>query len=51
MRGWWNDPGKVYKRIDDWSKLPNSYVNDDGKPNLNNSDADNQNDGRVSVRN
>lgn len=37
-------------RLDDWSNVPNSYVNDDGKPNLNNSNADNDNDARVSVR-
>jgi len=32
--------------------VPNSYVNDNGKPNLNNSNADNDNDNdaRVSVR-
>lgn len=30
--------------------MPNSYVNDDGKPNLNNSNADNHNVARVAVR-
>lgn len=30
--------------------VPNSYVNDDGKPNLNNSNADNDDDGRLAVR-
>lgn len=30
--------------------MPNSYVNDDGKPNLDNSNADNENEARVSVR-
>ena len=38
------------KRIDDWSYVPNSNVNDDGKPNLNNSDTENDNDARVLVR-
>ncbi len=38
------------KRIDDWSNVPNSNVNDNGKPNLNNSDAENDNDARVLVR-
>ena len=37
------------QRIDDWSKLPNSYVNDDGGPYLSNSAAAYQYDGRVSV--
>ena len=37
-------------RIDSWSNVPNSYVNDDGKPNLNNSNAENDNDARVLVR-
>lgn len=30
--------------------MPNSYVNDNGEPNLNNSNAENDNDARVSVR-
>ncbi len=30
--------------------MPNSYVNDDGKPNLNNSNAENDNDARVSLQ-
>lgn len=30
--------------------MPNSYVNDDGKPNLNNSNVQNDNNGRVAVR-
>ena len=38
------------KRIDDWSNVPNSNVNDNGKPNLNNSNAENDNDARVLVR-
>ncbi|MEI7522496.1 MAG: hypothetical protein WCJ86_03440 [Candidatus Saccharibacteria bacterium] len=50
MRRRLTDPGEINKRIDDWSNVPNSYVNDNGKPNLNNSDADNDNDARVSVR-
>ncbi len=37
-------------RIDSWLNVPNSYVNDDGKPNLNNSNAENDNDARVLVR-
>lgn len=37
-------------RIDDWQNVPNSYVNDDGKPNFNNSNAENENDGRVVAR-
>ena len=37
------------KRIGDWSNVPNSNVNDDGKPNLNNSNAENNNDARVLV--
>jgi hypothetical protein len=36
--------------VDRWSIVPNSYVNNDGKPNLNNSNADNQNDARVAER-
>lgn len=38
------------KRIDSWSNVPNSNVNDDGKPNLNDSNAENDNDARVLVR-
>ena len=38
------------RRIDDWSYVPNSYVNDDGDANLDNDNADNRNDGRLSVR-
>lgn len=38
------------ERIDDWLNVPDSYVNDDGQPNLDNSDVQNDNDGRVSVR-
>lgn len=38
------------KRIDDWLNVPNSNVNDNGEPNLNNSDAENDNDARVLVR-
>lgn len=38
------------KRIDDFQNVPNSYVNDDGKPNLNDSNVDNDNHARVSVR-
>lgn len=30
--------------------MPNSYVNNDGKPNLNNSNAENENDARLAVR-
>lgn len=30
--------------------MPNSYVNDDGQPNLENDDADFDNDARVAVR-
>lgn len=30
--------------------MPNSYVNDNGKPNLNNSNVENDNDARVLVR-
>lgn len=37
-------------RIDDWSNVPKSYVNDNGKPNLNNSNAENDNNARVLVR-
>ena len=33
--------------VDRWSNVPNSYVNNDGKPNLNNSNVDNDNDARV----
>ncbi len=29
--------------------MPNSYVNNDGKPNLNNSNAENENDARLAV--
>lgn len=40
----------MQKRIDDWSNVPNSNVNDNGKPNLNNSNAENDNNARVLVR-
>ncbi len=50
MRQLWNEPSDIQKRIDDWSYVPNSNVNDDGKPNLNNSNAENDNDARVLVR-
>jgi|GEM_PF-3272770 len=36
--------------VDRWPVVPNSYVNNDDKPNLNNSDADNQNDDRLAAR-
>ena len=36
--------------VDKWSNVPNSYVNNDGKPNLNNSNAENDNDARLAVR-
>lgn len=36
--------------LDGWPHVPNSYVNDDGKPNLDNSNAENDNDARVAVR-
>ena len=45
-----NEPCDVRIRIDSWPNVPNSYVNDDGKPNLNNSNAENDNDARVLVR-
>lgn len=49
MRGSQN--GKLLKRtVDRWPIVPNSYVNNDGKPNLNNSDADNDNDVRLAER-
>lgn len=32
-----------------WPIVPNSYVNNDGKPNLNNSNAENENDARLAV--
>ncbi|CAK9251835.1 unnamed protein product [Sphagnum jensenii] len=38
------------KRIDGNLNVPNSNVNDNGKPNLNNSNAENDNDARVLVR-
>lgn len=41
---------KFNERIDSWSNVPNSYVNDDGKPNLNNSNVQNDNNARLSVR-
>lgn len=50
MRQLWNEPSDIQKRIDSWSNVPNSYVNDDGKPNLNNSNAENDNNARVLVR-
>ena len=37
-------------RIDSWLNVPNSYVNDNGKPNLNNSNAENDDNARVLVR-
>lgn len=36
--------------MDRWQIVPNSYVNNDGKPNLNNSNADNDNDVRLAER-
>lgn len=50
MRRLLNEPCDVRIRIDSWPNVPNSYVNDDGKPNLNNSNAENDNDARVLVR-
>lgn len=50
MRRLWNEPCDVRIRIDSWPNVPNSYVNDDSKPNLNNSNAENDNDARVLVR-
>ena len=51
MRRLWNDPsGKSHERIEGDLYVPNSYVNDDGKPNLNNSNARNDNHARVAVR-
>ena len=38
-------------RLDRWLNVPDSYVNNDGKPNLNNSDAENDNNARLAVRN
>ena len=35
---------------DGWSNVPNSYVNDNGKPNLNRSNAENHDNARLSVR-
>lgn len=36
--------------LDDWSNVPWSNVNDDGKPNLNNSNATNDNKARLAMR-
>ncbi len=38
------------KRLDGNDYVPNSYVNDDGKPNVNDSNVQNDNDGRALVR-
>lgn len=35
--------------MDRWPIVPNSYVNNDGNPNLNNSNAENENDARLAV--
>jgi len=35
--------------VDRWPIVPNSYVNNDGKPNLNDSNAENENDARLAV--
>ncbi len=40
----------MYERLGGWSNVPNSYVNDDGKPNFNNSDSENDDHARVLVR-
>ena len=40
----------LYERIDRNLYVPNLYVNDNGKLNVNNSNVVNDNDGRVSVR-
>lgn len=37
------------KRIGSILNVPNSYLNDNGKPNVNNSNAENDNDARVLV--
>ena len=50
MRQLWNDPSDRQKRIDSILNVPNSNVNDDSEPNLNNSNAENDNDARVLVR-
>lgn len=43
--------GNSLKRtVDRWQIVPNTYVNNDGKPNLNNSNADNGNDVRLAER-
>jgi hypothetical protein len=49
MRQLWNEPGDTGKRIDGWLNVPNSYVNDNGRPNFSNSNAENDNVARVSV--
>lgn len=49
MRSWKNRI-LLKQTVDRWPIVPNSYVNDDGKPNLNNSNADNENDVRLSAR-
>lgn len=50
MRRSWNDARNRQKRIDRWLNVPNSNVNDNGKANLDNNDAENDGDGRVLVR-
>ena len=37
-------------QVGKWSNVPNSYVNNDGKPNLNRSNVDNSDDARFAVR-
>lgn len=39
-----------FKRIDDWAQVPNSNVNNDGNPNLDNNDAENDNNARLAAR-
>lgn len=41
---------RLHKRIDDWQNVPNSGFNNNGQPILNDSNADNDNHARVSVR-
>lgn len=49
MRSLWIDLDEIIKRVDDNVLVPASIVNDNGKPNLNNSIADNGNDARLSA--
>lgn len=49
MRGRTGQDSGKNKVSDGWSNVPKSYVNDNGKPKLNNTDADHRDDARVAA--